>query len=141
MSINSRRLVMAGCLLAVFLLGGCVVPFGSAPARSTVIAPYPGAPVEVQLAAEMLSITNNTRAPIYHFIVPSELLPAIEWAPCGTPDRCSPDITIKAGETSSFRIADLLREDTRLLSVFWWQLENEGAVSSPQVEWIEVRIP
>lgn len=124
-------------LIAACVLGACSRSISPAP----VIAPYPGAPLEVLLAAETLSLTNNTSTPIYHFIVPSELLPVIEWAPCSSPDRCSPEGTLSASATQSFLLADLLQEDTDMLSVFWWQLDEQNAQSSPQVEWIEVRIP
>jgi len=124
-------------LIAARMLGACGGSLPPAP----VIAPYPGAPVEVLLTADTLSVTNNTSTPIYHFIVPSEMLPVIEWAPCSSPDRCSPDVTIPASATHSFLLADLLREETVMLSVFWWQLDEEEGQSSPQVEWIEVRIP
>ena len=121
-------------LIAAWMLSAC----GRGTPPAPVIAPYPGAPLEVLLAADTLSLTNNTSTPIYHFIVPSELLPVIEWAPCSHPDVCSPEITLAAGATQSFLLANLLQEDTEMLSVFWWQLDEQ---SSPQVEWIEVRIP
>ena len=74
------------------------------------------------------TIKNIGSQDLYYQIIPSEVLPLIEWAPCDAPAAC--DNLLESGEEIQFALNDLRDKDTVELSFFWWHLleqQDSGA--------------
>lgn len=79
------------------LLVGCPLIAGSHEKATPVVIPYEGAPLTAAVDGEMLVIVNNSENTLYHRIFPTDILPAIEWAPSIAPERCPAEQRIDFG--------------------------------------------
>lgn len=131
------RFVAAGglLLLALAIVAGCQ-------GRSaTIIAPYAGAPVTVSVDGRQLVISNNTANTIYFRSFPTEILPAIEWAPCIAPEVCPVEQRIGSGEAKEIALKTIVRDGTESITVYWWRyLEKRPRASVPPMEMAEIKM-
>ena len=106
---------------------------------TVVIKPHEGAPVTVSVDGKSLIVTNNMSKRIYLLVFPTDVLPAIEWAPCIAPETCPADQTIEPGEEKRYRVKDIVRKETEAITVFWWHyLEKLPGASLPPMELDEI---
>ena len=127
--------------IATVLIGGCSIVGEKEP---VIISPYESAPVTASVDGKSLIVTNNKSKPVYIRVFPTDILPAIEWAPCIAPETCPVDQTIEPGTGKQYKVNDIIREETESITVFWWHyLEKRPGASVPPMELDEilVRLP
>jgi len=102
------RLPHLPALAAVALLAACASLTESLPADA----------VRATADAEAVRVTNNTRRPVFTFVVSRNTLPLILWGPCADAVRCPP---IAPGATRAEpRSQMLLDPEDREVVVHWW---------------------
>lgn len=130
-------LIAFGILFTGFLLVSCLGK--KAP---PVVRPFVGAPVTATVEGKMLVIANDSDNVIYHLTFPTEILPAIEWAPCIAPETCPIEQRIDSGKEKRLALSTVVREQTVSITVFWWiYLEKVPGASVPPLEMHEIRLP
>jgi hypothetical protein len=105
------------------------------------VFPHDGAPVTAHILRDDLVVANHRPNEIFHVIFPSEILPLIEWAPCWEPDRCDESLRIGPDGSKTYSIASLKEEETRELSLFWWELIYDETLSGyrwPEAERVTI---
>ncbi len=136
-----RTSKIAWILAAVtgFLVAGCSIARGE---EAIGLNPYEGAPVTAGVDGNTLIVTNNMSNPVYIRVFPTDILPAIEWAPCIAPETCPADQAIERGEEKRYRVKELVREESESITVFWWRyLEKRPGASIPPMELDEIIVP
>ena len=95
----------------------------------------------VTLDGQTLIIANHTLDTIYHLAFPSEILPAIEWAPCLAPEVCPAEQQIGSGAEKRIELRSIAAEGTEEITVFWWRfLKKLPGASIPPMELEEIII-
>jgi hypothetical protein len=136
------RYVLSG-LLAAFglLLTSCSSIEGSPGETTPLVSPDKGAHVTASFDGEMLVINNNTPHTIYHLVLPTEVLPAIEWAPCIAPEVCPVEQRIDSGDEKRIALRTIVRERSESITVFWWHfLEKRPGATIPPMELNEFEV-
>jgi hypothetical protein len=132
-----RLLVILGLQLLCGMLLGCTKK-ASPPA----VYPSTDAPVTAEIDGSTLLITNNSDQAIYHRILPTEILPVIEWAPCLAPETCPAAQTVLPGEQQRIAINSVARDGSESISVFWWiYLQKLPGASIPPLEMNDFELP
>ena len=107
-----------------------------------VVVPYEGAPLTAAVDGKFLIVANNSDDTIYLRIFPTDILPAIEWAPCIAPEACPADQRIDPGSEKRVNLQDIVREQTVSITVFWWiYLEKVPGSTVPPMEMDEITVP
>ena len=143
-NVDIRVRFLLNGLTAAFglLLVGCSLFAGSHEKATPVVIPFDGAPVTAAVDGKMLVIVNNSENTIYHRVFPTDILPAIEWAPCIAPERCPAEERIDSGEEKRIALRAIVREQSESITVFWWTyLEKLPGASVPPMEMDEISVP
>ena len=85
---KAKRVFTMWSAAALLLIGACLGSVGCDKSPSPVVMPHEGAPVTAVIEGKNLFLTNNMPNNIYHIVYPTDILPAIEWAPCIAPEGC-----------------------------------------------------
>jgi len=139
---SATRYILIGLLLAViFLLTGCSLANEQPATGPPIVRPFEGAPVTVTLDGQSLIIANHSSDTVYHLAFPSEILPAIEWAPCLSPEVCPAEQRIDPGAEKRIELRSIAAEGTEEIAVFWWRfLEKLPGAAVPPMELEEIKI-
>jgi hypothetical protein len=109
---------------------------------TSVVNPFVGAPVTAAIDGKTLIIANNTDETVYHLVLPTDILPVIEWAPCLAPEACPAEQRIEPGDEKRIAINSVVREETESITVFWWgYLKKLPGTSIPPMEMDEIVVP
>jgi hypothetical protein len=142
--VDERVRFLVNGIAVVFgvLLVGCTLVSGFRDKATPVVNPFVGAPVTAAVDGKMLVITNNSEEAIYHLVFPTDILPAIEWAPCIAPETCPADQKIDPGGEKRIDHEVIVRKQTQSITVFWWiYLEKAPGASVAPIEMDEIRVP
>lgn len=124
------------------LLVGCSLIACSDEKATPVVIPFEGAPLTAAIDGQMLVIVNNSENTLYHRVFPTDILPAIEWAPCIAPERCPAEQRIDSGDEKRIALRAIVREQTESITIFWWiYLEKAPGASVPPMEMAEISVP
>jgi hypothetical protein len=143
-TVEAKIRFLANVLVAVpgLLLAGCSLISGPQGKAESVVQPYGGASVTAVIEGTTLIITNNHEKTIYQQVYPTDILPAIEWAPCIAPESCPVEQRIDPGEEKRIDVKSIVGEDTESITVFWWTyLEKLPGASVPPMEMEEFLVP
>ncbi|GMQ78662.1 MAG: hypothetical protein BMS9Abin02_1189 [Anaerolineae bacterium] len=142
---TSSRSNRAGIIITIslvvigLLIVGCSFDIGLGRKATVVVSPFEGAPVTASVDGKTLVVTNNVSKRIYHRVFPTDILPAIEWAPCIAPETCPADQGIDPGDEKRIKVSDIKREETESITVYWWHyLEKAPGASVPPMEFDEI---
>jgi len=140
--VRVRHLLIGLVAILGLLIAGCSLITGSDERAAPVSFPFAGAPVTAAVDGKVLVITNNTENAIYHRIFPTDILPAIEWAPCIAPETCPAEQRIDSGGENRINLREIVREQTESITVFWWiYLEKAPGATVPPLEMDEISVP
>lgn len=142
--VDAKVRFLVNGLAAAFglLLVACSLVSGSPEKATPVVNPFVGASVTTAIDGKMLIIANNTATTIYHLVFPTDILPAIEWAPCIAPESCPAEQRIDSGVEKRIAVKSIVREETESITVFWWTyLEKLSGASVPPIEMDEFIVP
>ena len=139
---TATRYLLIGLLLpAIILLTGCSLVNEQLATGTPIVGPFKNAPVTVTLDGQTLIIANHTPDTVYHLAFPSEILPAIEWAPCLSPEVCPAEQRIDPGVEKRIELRSIAAEGTEEITVFWWRfLEKLPGAAVPPMELEEIKI-
>jgi hypothetical protein len=125
----SKRKLTSLLILLGFIFSGCA----ASPLAGFTPSAYFSLNQDVSISVvspSVFQISNDTEAPIYTMIFPTELLPLIDWAPCETLETCA-GTGIPAGNSREFNFETFVDGDTDLLTIFWWQLDGDQGHLNP----------
>jgi hypothetical protein len=124
------------------ILVGCSLAACSNEKAEPNVVPFEGAPVTATVDGKVLIIDNNTENHIFPRVFPTDILPAIEWAPCIAPEPCPVEQRIDSGSEKRINLREIVREQTVSVTVFWWTyLEKLPGASVPPMEMDEIEVP
>ncbi|HSG18316.1 MAG TPA: hypothetical protein VLE70_18615 [Anaerolineae bacterium] len=124
------------------LLVGCSLMTSLRDKATSVVNPFVGAPVTAAIDGKTLIIANNTDETVYHLVLPTDILPVIEWAPCLAPEACPAEQRIEPGDEKRIAVNSVVREETESITVFWWgYLKKLPGASIPPMEMDEIVVP
>jgi len=137
-----RPLILESVVALGLLLVGCSFPFSMDAKVTPTVFPSIDAPLTASIDGKKLVVTNNSDETIYHLVFPTDILPAIEWAPCIAPETCPPDNKIDPGQEKRIALKGIVREQTESITVFWWiYLEKLPGASVPPLNMEEIIVP
>jgi hypothetical protein len=137
---NRAGIIVCISLVTIgLLIVGCSFGTALGGKATVVVSPFEGAPVTAGVDGRTLIVTNNMQNRIYHRVFPTDILPAIEWAPCIAPETCPADQEIDPGDEKRVKVSDIIREETESITVYWWRyLEKAPGASVPPLELDEI---